>query len=110
MMFGDLDKYLQKMKLDHQRSPYAKISSRWKKDLNHDTIKVLEENVGRNISDIPHNNIFTDILPRAGDVKDRINKWDPKCKWIEFTIREADISILDQKNKTQPYAAFKRHI
>ena len=39
-------------------------------------IKVLEENIGRKISDIPPSNIFTDMSPRARDMKERINKWD----------------------------------
>ena len=38
-------------------------------------MKVLEENIGRKISAIPHSNIFTDISPRARDIKERINKW-----------------------------------
>ena len=48
------------------------------KDLNIscDTIIVLQENIGRNISDIPRSNIFTDMSPRARDIKERINKWD----------------------------------
>ena len=48
------------------------------KDLNisHNTIKVLEENIGRNISDIPCSNILTDTSPKARDIKERINKWD----------------------------------
>ena len=41
-----------------------------------DTIKVLEENIGRKISDIPRNNIFADMFPKARDIKERINKWD----------------------------------
>ena len=41
-----------------------------------DTIKVLEENIGRKISDIPCSSIFTDMSPRARDIKERINKWD----------------------------------
>ena len=41
-----------------------------------DTIKVLEENIGRKVSDISRSSIFTDMSPRAGDIKERINKWD----------------------------------
>ena len=65
-----------KMKLEHQLTPYTKINSRWVKDLNrsHDTIKVLEENIGRKISDIPHSNIFTDMSLKARDIKERIHK------------------------------------
>ena len=40
-----------------------------------DTIKVLEENIGRKILDIACSNIFTDMSPRAKDIKERINKW-----------------------------------
>ena len=66
------------MKLNHQLTPYTKINSRWIKDLNIscDTIKVLEENISRKISDIPHSNIFTDMSPKIRDIKERINKWD----------------------------------
>ena len=65
-----------KRKFDHQLTPYIKINSRWIKDLNisHDSIKVLEENIGRKISDIPHSNIFTDMFSRARDIKEIINK------------------------------------
>ena len=66
------------MKLDHQLTPYTKINSRWIKDFNisRNTIKVLEENIARKISDIPHSNIFTDMSPTARDIQERINKWD----------------------------------
>ena len=66
------------MKLDHQLTPYTKINSRWIKDLNisHNTMKVLEENIGRKTSDIPRSNILTDTSPKARDIKERINKWD----------------------------------
>ena len=62
------------MKLNHQLTPYTKINSRWIKDLNIscDTKKVLEDNIGRKISDIP---CGTDMSPRARDIKERINKW-----------------------------------
>ena len=78
MVLGDLDSYMQKIKPQYQFIPYTKINSRWIKDLNisHYTIKVLEENTGRKISDIPCNNIFTNLSPRGRDIQERRNKWD----------------------------------
>ena len=65
-MLGDLDKYMQKVKLDHQLTPYTKVESRSIKDLkiSCDTIKVLEENIGRKSSDI-HAIIFSVIHPKG---------------------------------------------
>ena len=76
MLLGEL--HGKKMKLNHQLMPYTKINSRWIKDLNIscDTIRVLQENTGRKISDIPHSNIFTNMSPKARDIKERINKFD----------------------------------
>ena len=67
-----------KLTLDHQITPYTKVNSRWIKDLNisRNTIKVLEENFGRKISDIPCSNILTETSPKARGIKERINKWD----------------------------------
>ena len=81
MVLGDLTAMCKKMKLDHQLMPYTKIKSRWIKDLNMncDTIKVLEENIGKKISDIPCSNIFTDMSSRARDIKERINKLKSFC-------------------------------
>ena len=64
------------MKINHQLTPYTEINSRWIKDLNisRNTLKVLEENIDRKISDIPHSNILTDTSPKARDIKERINK------------------------------------
>ena len=78
MVLGELDSYMQKSEILSPLTPYTKINSRWIKDLNisHDITKVLEENIGRKISDIPHSNILTDISPKARDIKERINKWD----------------------------------
>ena len=95
MAFGVLYSYMHKMKLNHLLTPYTKINSRWIVDLNisHDTIKALEENIGRKISDIPHSNIFTDMSPRVGDIKERIKKWD-FIKIKRFYMTKENISKM----------------
>ena len=57
---------------------YAKVNSRCTKNLNisRNTIKVLEENIGRKISDIPRSDILTDMSPKTRYIKERVNKWD----------------------------------
>ena len=66
------------MKLEHSLTPYTEINSKWIRDLNvrPDTIKVLEENVGRTLYDIDHSNIFFDPPPRVMEIKTKLNKWD----------------------------------
>ena len=55
---------------------YTKINLRWIKDFNIscDTIKILEENIGKKISNIPASNIFINMSPRAEEIKERIKK------------------------------------
>ena len=66
------------MKLEHFLTPYTKINSKRIKDLNirPETIKLLEENIGKTLSDINHSRILYDQPPRILEIKAKINKWD----------------------------------
>ena len=66
------------MKVEHFLTPDTKINSKWIKDLNirPETIKFLEENIGKTLSDINHSRILYDSPPRILEIKEKINKWD----------------------------------
>ena len=67
-----------RMKLEHFLTPYTKINSKWIKDLTvrTETIKLLEKNIGKTLSDMNHNRILYDPPPRILEIKAKINKWD----------------------------------
>ena len=68
------------MKLEHSLTPYTKINSKWIKDINArpDTIKLLEENIGRTLFDINHSKIFFDPpAPRVINIKNKNKQMRP---------------------------------
>ena len=88
-----------RMKLAHFLIPYTKINSKWIKDLNvrPETIKFLEESIGRTLSDINHSKILYDPPPRMIEIKAKINKRD-LIKHKSFCTMKETIS----KVKNQP--------
>ena len=62
------------MKLEYFLILYTKINSKWIKDLNirPETIKLLEENIGKTLSDINHSRILYDPPPRVTEIKAKI--------------------------------------
>ena len=87
------------MKLEHFIKPYTKINSKWIKDLNirPETIKLLEDNIGKTLSDINHSRILYDPPPRILEIEAKINKWD-LIKLKSFCTTKETIS----KVKRQP--------
>ena len=66
------------MKLEHSLTPYTKINSKWIKDPNvrPDTVKFLEENIGRTFNDTNQSKILYDPPPRVMEIKTKVNKWE----------------------------------
>ena len=89
-----------RMKLEHFLTLYTKINSKWIKDLNirPETVKLLEENIGKTLSDINHSRILYDPTPRILEIKAKINKWDLTrvyLWWIHVDVWQNQYSIVN---------------
>ena len=76
---------------------------KWIKDLNvrSETIKLLEENLGKTLSNIYHSRIFYDPPPRILEIKAKINKWDPIKIKSFFTTKETISKVKRQLSKLE---------
>ena len=87
------------MKSEYFLTPYTKKNSKWLKGLNltPETIKLLEENIGRTHDDINQSKILYDPPPRVMEIKTKISRWDP-IKLKSFCTAKETLS----KVKRQP--------
>ena len=95
------------LKLEHTLTPCTKISSKWLKELNitHDTIKLVEENIGKTFCNISCTNGFVDHSSKAMEITAKRNRWDlykliSFCKTKE-TIKKMKRQLMECK---QPFA------
>ena len=99
MVLEKLDRYSKRIKPGCFLISFTKINSKWIKDLNvnSETIKLLEENIGRTLFDINHSKILSDPPPRIMEIKTKVNTWD-LIKLKSFCITKETIN----KMKRQP--------
>ena len=98
------------MKLEHSLTPHTKRNSKWFKHLNvrPDTVKLLEDSIGRTVYDINHSKILFDLPPREMEIKTKINKW-ALMKLTSFcTERKPLIRRKDNPQNWRKYLQMKQ--
>ena len=93
------------MKLECFLTPYTKI--KWIKDLNvrPETIKLLEENIGRTLNEINQSKILYDPSPRVMEIKTQVNKWDLIKLKSFFTSKETICKVKRQSSEWEKIIA-----
>ena len=94
------------MNLEHFPTKPSKINSKWIKGpyVRLKTIKLLEENIGRTLSDINHSKILYDPPPRVMKIKAKINKWD-LIKIKSFCTKETLSKVKRQPSEWEKITA-----
>ena len=89
------------MKLEHFLTLYTKINSKWIKDLNTrpETIRLLDENIGKTLSVINHSRILYDPPPRVLEIKAKIIIWDIIKLKIFCTTKETISKVKRQPSE-----------
>ena len=93
--------------MKHFLKPQTKINSKWIKELSvrPKTIKLLEENIGRTLSDINHSKILYDPPPRVMEIKEKLNKWDLVKLKSSCTTKETISKVKRQTSEWEKIIA-----
>ena len=96
-----------RMKLGHFLTLYTKINSKWIKDLNirPETVKLLEENIGRTLDNINQSKSLYDPPPRVTEIKTNVNKWDVIKVKSFCTTKEALSNVKRQPSEWEKIIA-----